>query len=119
MLTSGYYSDLNKLVLNYLISEGYASAAVKFSEEAGITPKISTDCIGDRIQIRSAINRGDIKDAIRMINELNPEVSFQASRHVDREGEHPETMMISFMHHSVHKAARPYMMRQTNFQSSI
>lgn len=61
--------------MSYLIIEGYESAATKFAEEAGITPRISTDCIADRVQIRSAINRGDIIDAIRLINELNPEVS--------------------------------------------
>lgn len=69
------YSDLNNLVLNFLILEGYESAAKKFAAEANLTPKIPTDTIHERVEIRSAIVRGDVTRSIMLINNLNPEVS--------------------------------------------
>lgn len=68
-------SDLNNLVLNFLILEGYESAAKKFAAEANLTPKIPTDTIHERVEIRSAIVRGDVTRSIMLINNLNPEVS--------------------------------------------
>ncbi|ORY81387.1 CTLH/CRA C-terminal to lish motif domain-domain-containing protein [Protomyces lactucae-debilis] len=67
-------SDLNNLVLNFLIIEGYESAAVKFAAEAGLQPKISTEHIHERVEIRTCIHRGEITQAIQLINELNPEL---------------------------------------------
>lgn len=61
-------------MLNFLILEGYESAAKKFASEANITPKVPTDTIHDRVEIRSSIIRGQITQAIQLINELNPEV---------------------------------------------
>ncbi len=63
--------------MNYLIIEGYQSAAIKFAQEANISPSIDLDSINDRIAIRNAIYRGDIQGAIEHINELNPEVGLQ------------------------------------------
>ena len=68
-------SDLNNLVMNYLIIEGYESAALKFAQEANITPQYQFYDIQDRVQIRSAIHSGDIDTAIQSINDLYPEVS--------------------------------------------
>ena len=68
-------SDLNNLVMNYLIIEGYESAALKFAQEANITPQYHFYDIKDRVQIRSAIHSGDIDTAIQRINDLCPEVS--------------------------------------------
>lgn len=69
-------SDLNTLVMNYLIIEGYKSAAVKFAQEANISPQVDLESIQERVEIRNAIHRGDIQAAVERINELNPEVSF-------------------------------------------
>ena len=70
-------SDLDSLVMNYLIVEGYESAARKFSQEANIQHPIeSFESIEQRRQIRCAIHRGDIQDAISRINEMNPRVSW-------------------------------------------
>ncbi|KAL9041787.1 MAG: hypothetical protein Q9180_001049 [Flavoplaca navasiana] len=66
------YSDLNALVMDYLISEGYPSAAQKFASEANIQPTSAVDSIQERVAIREAIYRGDIQSAIERINELNP-----------------------------------------------
>ncbi|BFZ59605.1 hypothetical protein YB2330_000619 [Saitoella coloradoensis] len=67
-------SDLNQLVMNYLIIEGYQSAAIKFAQEANITPSIDLDSINERMVIRQAIHRGDVQEAIERINELDPEL---------------------------------------------
>lgn len=60
--------------MDYLISEGYPSAAQKFALEANIEPMLDVDSIQERVEIRDAIDGGDIQSAIEKINELNPEV---------------------------------------------
>ncbi|BFZ56655.1 hypothetical protein PYCC9005_003702 [Savitreella phatthalungensis] len=67
-------ADLNNLVLSFLVIEGYETAAAKFAQEANITPKVSTESISERVQIRTAIIRGDITRAITLVNELDPEL---------------------------------------------
>ena len=61
--------------MDYLINEGYPSAAKKFALEANIQPKADVDSIQERVEIRNAIHGGDIQGAIEKINELNPQVS--------------------------------------------
>jgi hypothetical protein len=61
--------------MDYLITEGYPSAAEKFAAEANIQPQADLGCINERVQIRDSIHRGDLQAAIELINELNPEVS--------------------------------------------
>jgi len=61
--------------MNYLITEGYPSAAQKFAHEANIEPMPDLEPIQDRVEVRESIHTGDIKTAIEMINELDPEVS--------------------------------------------
>ena len=61
--------------MDYLISEGYPSAAQKFAHEANIAPMLDVESIQERVEIREAIDAGDIQTAITKINELNPEVS--------------------------------------------
>lgn len=61
--------------MDYLITEGYPSAAEKFAAEANIQPKADFSFIQERVQIRDSIYRGDLQAAIELINELNPEVS--------------------------------------------
>lgn len=62
--------------MNYLIIEGYKSAAVKFAQEANISSQVDFESIQERVEIRNAIHRGDIQAAVERINELYPEVSF-------------------------------------------
>ena len=69
------FSDLNAVIMDYLISEGYPSAAQKFAHEANIAPMLDVEPIQERVEIREAIDAGDIQTAIMKINELNPEVS--------------------------------------------
>ncbi|KAK9473001.1 CTLH/CRA C-terminal to lish motif domain-containing protein [Dipodascopsis tothii] len=67
-------ADLNSLVMNYLIIEGYQSAAYKFAQEANISATGALDSINARVQIRAAVHAGDIQTAIEKINDLNPEL---------------------------------------------
>lgn len=61
---------------NYLFTEGYRDAAENFSREAGISPAIDLDSIESRMEIRRAVQRGDVVSATELVNELDPEVSF-------------------------------------------
>jgi hypothetical protein len=79
-------SDLNRLVMDYLVIEGYKSAAEEFSQEANVTPPVDFENIETRMDIREALQRGDVEDAITKVNDLNPEVSRRLPVHVRGEG---------------------------------
>jgi len=89
-------SDINTVIMDYLIKEGYPDSAQKFAIEANIKQPPDEESMRTRVDIRNAIHSGDIQSAIERINELNPEVG------------HPEfkpnllaAMIIHFfMHHS-------------------
>ncbi|KAI8988749.1 CTLH/CRA C-terminal to lish motif domain-containing protein [Pilobolus umbonatus] len=66
--------DLNQLVMNYLIVEGYKDAAEQFSSESGLAPTVDLQSIQERMDIRRAIQSGDIDTAIDLVNDLNPEI---------------------------------------------
>lgn len=55
--------------------EGFKSAAEEFSREAGITSPVDLQSIESRMNIREALQRGDVAEAITRVNDLNPEVS--------------------------------------------
>ena len=80
-IATEYDSDLNSVIMDYLISEGYPSAAQKFALEANIQPRVDVESIRERVEIRNAIYGGDIQSAIEKINELNPQVSFRGLLH--------------------------------------
>ena len=67
-------SHINTLVMDYLVSEGYPSAAQNFALEANVQPRVDIESIEERVVIRNAIYGGDIQTAIEKINELNPQV---------------------------------------------
>ena len=67
-------SDLNALVMDYLISQGYPGAARNFAHEANIVPMLDVPSVEERVSIREALYRGDILGAIERINELDPQV---------------------------------------------
>jgi hypothetical protein len=60
--------------MDYLVVEGYKSAAEEFSQEANIMPAVDFESIGSRMEIREALQRGDVDEAITRVNDLNPEV---------------------------------------------
>lgn len=95
------YRDINNLIMDYLITEGYPSAARKFAAEANIQAKADFESINERVQIRDSIHRGDLQTAIEKINELNPQVSESAgSKRVQSSPSHLAMIRLVFMHHS-------------------
>ncbi|EJD55366.1 hypothetical protein AURDEDRAFT_50351 [Auricularia subglabra TFB-10046 SS5] len=60
--------------MDYLVIEGFKSAAEEFSREADISPAPDFESIQSRMTIREAVQRGDVQDAIERVNELNPEI---------------------------------------------
>ena len=62
--------------MDYLVIEGYKSAAEEFSKEADIASPVDFQSIEDRMNIRDALQRGDVEEAITRVNDLNPEVCF-------------------------------------------
>lgn len=66
--------DLNRLVMDYLVIEGFKGAAEEFSQEANLAPTVDFESIESRMIIRQALQRGDVEDAITRVNDLNPEI---------------------------------------------
>ena len=60
--------------MDYLVIEGYKVSAEEFSQEAGLSPPVDFESIEGRMNIREALQRGDVEDAITRVNDLNPEV---------------------------------------------
>lgn len=71
----GIDSDTNALILDYLTTEGYPSAAAKFSKEANLRPNQEEEFVKARQQIQHSIHLGSIQDAIEALNDLEPQVS--------------------------------------------
>lgn len=67
-------NEINALILDYLTTEGYTSAAAKFSKEANLRPQQDEESVRPRQQIQSYIHRGRIQDAIEALNELEPQI---------------------------------------------
>ncbi|XP_027362931.1 protein GID8 homolog isoform X2 [Abrus precatorius] len=65
--------DMNKLVMNFLVTEGYVEAAEKFRMESG-TEHIDLATITDRMAVKKAVQSGNVEDAIEKVNDLNPEI---------------------------------------------
>ena len=61
--------------MDYLVIEGYKTAAEEFSKEANLDPMVDLDSIESRMSIREAVQRGDVEEAIEKVNDLNPEVT--------------------------------------------
>ena len=74
-LTCVLDSDINALILDYLTTEGYPSAAAKFSTEANLRPNQEEESVKARQAIQHAIHLGSIQDAIEALNDLEPQVS--------------------------------------------
>ena len=67
--------DLNRLVMDYLVIQGFKSAAEEFSRDAEIKSPVDLESIESRMNIREALQRGDVSEAITLVNDLDPEVS--------------------------------------------
>lgn len=76
MLTTYFLcSDINALILDYLTTEGYSSAAAKFSKEANLRPQQEEESVRARQNIQHSIHLGSVQEAIDALNDLEPSVS--------------------------------------------
>uniref|UniRef100_A0A8C4WXS3 GID complex subunit 8 homolog a (S. cerevisiae) n=2 Tax=Myxinidae TaxID=7762 RepID=A0A8C4WXS3_EPTBU len=67
-------ADMNRFVMNYLVTEGFKEAAEKFRLESGIEPGLDLGSLDERLKIRDVILNGQIQEAIALINGLHPEL---------------------------------------------
>ncbi|XP_071444437.1 glucose-induced degradation protein 8 homolog [Hetaerina americana] len=67
-------ADMNKLIMNYLVTEGFKEAAEKFQQESGAKPSVDLDSLDDRIRIRDAVQGGRVQEATALVNHLHPEL---------------------------------------------
>jgi len=67
-------SDINALIFDYLTTEGYPSAAAKFSKEANLRPQQEEESLIARREIIQSIHSGKIREAIESLNDLEPQV---------------------------------------------
>merc|ERR1711976_469954 len=67
-------ADMNRLIMNYLVTEGFKEAAEKFRMESGVQPSVDLDTLDERIKIREAIQNGQIQQAISLVNDIHPEL---------------------------------------------
>jgi len=73
-------SQMNALIMDYMVAEGFKEAANSFKTEAGIEmariagePE-NPELLDERIRVRSAIEEGHITEAIKLLNEYYPEL---------------------------------------------
>lgn len=56
------------------LKQGYVDAALAFQRESGTDPGVDLAAITDRMEIRKAVQGGDVETAIGKVNDLNPEI---------------------------------------------
>lgn len=66
--------QMNRVVMNYFVTEGYVDAARQFEKESGTITDVDLDTIKDRMLIRRAVQQGQVEEAIDRVNDLNPEI---------------------------------------------
>lgn len=67
-------NSLNLVHNLFIFPEGFKEAAEKFRLESGIEPSVDLDSLDERIKIREMILKGQIQEAIALINSLHPEL---------------------------------------------
>jgi hypothetical protein len=65
---------MNRLVMDYLVVEGHKEAAESFQAESGTPAGLDLDTISERRAIRSAIEGGEVLDAVRRAQRLIPDL---------------------------------------------
>ncbi len=61
------------------ILQGYVEAADTFARESGTPPGLDLSAITDRMEIRKAVQSGNVDFAVDRVNELSPEVRIPRS----------------------------------------
>jgi len=67
-------SDINAVILDYLLAEGYPSSAANFSKEANLRPQQDEQSTKARQLIIRYIHSGSIQAAIEALNDFEPMV---------------------------------------------
>ncbi|XP_065047749.1 protein GID8 homolog isoform X2 [Musa acuminata AAA Group] len=88
-------ADVNKLVMNYLVTEGYAEAAEKFQIESGTEPDIDLATVFERRAVLRAVESCYRKEAIEKLNRLDPMILVM-NRQIDFRLQHQR--MIEMIH---------------------
>mmetsp|Transcript_13063 Transcript_13063/g.19716 ORF Transcript_13063/g.19716 Transcript_13063/m.19716 type:complete len:381 (+) Transcript_13063:84-1226(+) len=74
-LVSVNSSEMNAIIFDYLIVEGYVDAARSFAEEASMDiSSINFDAISRRVRVRSLIQEGNMDAALLELAEMNPSI---------------------------------------------
>lgn len=73
------FREVDKLVLNYLVIEGFKEAAEEFIQESGLNEQediksLDLGSIDYRLKVRQAIQGGEISSAVRELNNFDPEI---------------------------------------------
>ena len=67
-------AEINKLVMEYLVKEGFKDAVLSFQVESGVEPGVDMGILDDQIKIRAAVEAGSIQDAVELVNDVDPEI---------------------------------------------
>lgn len=67
-------SESDALVMDYLVSEGFADAAVSFARETGVQLPSELEGVRRRAAVRSAMVAGDVESVVEMVNDLDPDL---------------------------------------------
>ena len=67
-------TDIDKLVMDYLVKEGFKDAVLAFQAETGLKPGVNMAHMDDQIKIREAIEAGRIQDAVELVNDVDPDI---------------------------------------------
>lgn len=67
-------NELNQVIMEYLVKEGFKEAVIAFEEDAHVNPGVNLTVLDDQIRIREAVERGRIQDAIELVNRVNPTI---------------------------------------------
>ena len=67
-------SELNKVVVEYLLKEGFREAVLAFQAEAKVEPPVDMKLLEEQLKIRSAVEQGSIQEAVVLVNNVDPEI---------------------------------------------
>eukprot|EP00730_Choanoeca_flexa_P018999 TRINITY_DN9266_c0_g1_i1.p1 TRINITY_DN9266_c0_g1~~TRINITY_DN9266_c0_g1_i1.p1 ORF type:complete len:223 (+),score=58.69 TRINITY_DN9266_c0_g1_i1:436-1104(+) len=67
-------AQLDKLLLDYLLVEGFQDAAECFANEAQLEAESDLSAVAKRMNIRKAVEAGHIETAFDLVNDLNPAI---------------------------------------------
>ena len=66
--------DMDRLLLDYLLVEGFQDAAQSFAAEAQLEASNDLSAVAKRMTIRKTLEAGDVATAFDLVNDLDPSV---------------------------------------------